>query len=165
MCLSALLLLAVFHFLPMLGNVMAFQDYSPYAGKGFAAFWKSAWVGLENFRILFDDPAFWRSVKNTLVLTSLGLFFAFPIPIALALILNSWKSYWVKAMTQSVLYLPHFRSWVVVVTLFSRILGDVGLLTTWLEARGFSPPHVMTTGASFPSWPRARASGRKPAGA
>ena len=84
MVLPVVVLLGVFHYLPTLGNVIAFQDYSPYAGiRG------SDFIGLANFSRMFAEPAFWKAVANTLSITAVQLVFFFPIPIALALLLNS----------------------------------------------------------------------------
>jgi ABC-type polysaccharide transport system permease subunit len=86
----AALVLAVFHYLPVLGNVVAFQDYNPYLGdSGFAALIASPWIGLSNFRDLFADPAFWDALWNTLAITAFQLVFFFPLPIALAILLDS----------------------------------------------------------------------------
>lgn len=150
MCLPTLVFLSIFHYFPMLGNIMAFEDYSPFSAPGFQSFIWSDWVGLENFRILFDDPAFWRSVLNTLVLTGLNLLLYFPVPIILAIALNSINSYWVKSITQSIFYLPHFLSWVVVVTLFTRLFSPVGLVTGFLERRGIDAPHIIGNPDIFP---------------
>jgi putative aldouronate transport system permease protein len=113
MALPAVILLAVFAYLPMLGNVVAFQDYSPYIGIP-----DSPWVGMENFTRVLADPDFWLAVKNTLVITAFQLVFFFPIPIALAMLLNSLVNPRLRSAIQAVVYLPHFFSWVLVVSVF-----------------------------------------------
>ncbi|GGS89468.1 ABC transporter permease [Nonomuraea spiralis] len=135
-----LLLLAVpgmtivilFHYVPLLGNVVAFQDYQPYIG-----IFEAPWVGLRNFEGIFTfDPAFVNALVNTLVISFLQVVFVFPVPIALALLLNSLLSERIKRVVQSVLYLPHFMSWVIVVAIFQHMLGNGGLLNAWLRSKG-----------------------------
>jgi putative aldouronate transport system permease protein len=127
--LPGIVLLLVFHYLPWLGNVIAFEDYQPYLG-----FVDSPWVGLQNFRILVDgDPVFLRALTNTLAITLLQVLVVFPAPIALALLLDSLWSERLKRFVQSVLYLPHFLSWVIVVAIFQQVLQSTGLLNTFLR--------------------------------
>lgn len=124
--------LLLFHYAPLLGNVIAFMDYQPFLGIG-----QSPWAGLSNFSIIVNgDPAFLNALSNTLVITLLQLVFFFPAPIALALLLNSLISDRVKRVVQSVLYLPHFLSWVIVVAIFQQMLGDTGLLNNLLRDHG-----------------------------
>ncbi|WP_189080858.1 ABC transporter permease, partial [Mangrovihabitans endophyticus] len=144
------LLLGVFHYLPVLGNVVAFQDYNPYLGDSpLQAFANSTWIGLENFRILFDDPAFWDAVWNTLSITAFQLVFFFPLPILLAVLLNSVLSTRLRGFVQTVVYLPHFFSWVLVVTFFVQMLGGAGLLSQELRDAGISPPQIMSNPHTF----------------
>ncbi|MFE9252727.1 ABC transporter permease [Streptomyces sp. NPDC007088] len=125
-----LVVLLLFHYLPLLGNVMAFQDYQPYVGIT-----HSPWVGLDNFDVLFNgDDQFLRALVNTLQLTVIQVVFVFPAPILLALALNSLVGERVKRWVQNVLYLPHFLSWVVVVALFQQMLGNAGMLNLFLQA-------------------------------
>lgn len=144
------LLLLVFHYLPVLGNVVAFQDYNPYLGdSALQAFLKSTWIGLGNFEVLFADPAFWDAVWNTLTITGFQLIFFFPLPIVLALILNSILSSRLRGFVQTVVYLPHFFSWVLVVTFFVQMLGGAGLLSQELREAGISPPGIMSDPDTF----------------
>lgn len=130
--LPGMLLILAFHYYPLLGNVIAFQGYQPYLGiQG------SPWVGFANFSILFNgDPAFLNAVKNTLILTLLQSVIVFPAPIVLAIVLNSLLSNRLRQFVQSVLYLPHFLSWVIVVAIFQQMLGGSGLLNTFLRSQG-----------------------------
>jgi putative aldouronate transport system permease protein len=123
-------LIIAFHYVPLLGNVIAFKDYQPFLGIG-----GSDWSGWANFSVIFNgDPAFLRALKNTLILTSLQSVFVFPAPILLALLLNSLFSERIKRIAQSILYLPHFMSWVIVVALFQQMLGGSGLLNNYLRS-------------------------------
>jgi putative aldouronate transport system permease protein len=130
---------AVFHYLPMLGNVVAFQDYSPFLG-----FRGSPWVGLENFAKLFTDPDLGVALRNTLIISFLQIVFAFPAPIALALLLNSLLSEPIKRFLQSVLYLPHFLSWVIVIALWQQIFGGAGFINSLLREQGWSTFNLMS---------------------
>ncbi|GAB3921234.1 ABC transporter permease subunit [Kribbella albertanoniae] len=137
-------LLGVFHYFPTLGNVIAFQDYSPYAGiRG------SEWIGFGNFARLFAEPEFWSALMNTLTITGFQLVFFFPIPIFLALLLNSVLSVRVRTMIQGVAYLPHFFSWVLVVSLFQQMLGGSGLLAQALRTQGHGAFDMMTNPDTF----------------
>lgn len=144
MTLPAIGLLAVFAYLPMLGNVMAFQRYSPYTG-----FFRSAFVGLDNFVRVFSNPIFLNAVTNTLTITLFQLVFFFPIPILLALLLNSVISPRLRVFIQSVVYLPHFFSWVLVVTIFQQIFGGAGLISQTLRNNGYSGFDLMTNPDTF----------------
>jgi putative aldouronate transport system permease protein len=146
----AALLLLVFHYLPTLGNVVAFQDYNPYAGDGpLSAFLASEWIGFGNFNTLFSDPAFWDALWNTLGITAFQLVFFFPLPIAMAILLNSVISGKLRGFIQTVVYLPHFFSWVLVVTFFVQMLGGAGLLSQELRQAGVEPPNIMTNPDTF----------------
>jgi putative aldouronate transport system permease protein len=145
MVLPAALLLFVFHYLPAIGNLVAFQDYNPFLGdSALGAFLESRWVVFDNFLELFEDAAFWEAVRNTLTITSFQLVFFFPLPIALALLLHGIASPRLRGFIQSVVYLPHFFSWVLVITFFVQMLGGAGLLAQELRRHGLEPWDVMT---------------------
>ncbi|SFF92796.1 carbohydrate ABC transporter membrane protein 1, CUT1 family [Actinacidiphila alni] len=117
----------LFHYGAMVGNVIAFKDYVPFDGL-----WASQWVGFSNFQRMFEDPDFWAAVVNTLWIALLQLVFFFPVPIALAMLLHSLTRDSVRRFVQSVAYLPHFLSWVIVVALFQQVLGETGALNSLL---------------------------------
>ncbi|MGP5077411.1 ABC transporter permease [Brachybacterium alimentarium] len=143
--LPGMLVLLVYHYYPLLGNVIAFKNFRPYKGV-----WGSDWVGLENFRVIFEgDSAFVNALMNTLILTLLQAVLVFPAPIVLALLLNSLLSEKVKRVIQSILYLPHFLSWVVVVALFQQLLGGSGLLNTFLRSNGLDAFSIIGNGELF----------------
>lgn len=135
--------LLLFFYIPILGNVIAFQDYQPFIG-----FRDSPFVGFSNFATLVENPDFWVAVKNTLVLSFFQLLLYFPAPLALALLLNSLISSRTKRFIQSVVYLPHFISWVLVVALFQQVLGGAGLLNGFLRDQGLDPVNIMAN----PDW-------------
>jgi putative aldouronate transport system permease protein len=142
--------LLLFHYLPVVGNIVAFQDYNPYLGDdALQALTSSPFVGLDNFRDLFADPAFWDALWNTLSITAFQLVFFFPLPIALAIMLNSILSRRLRGFVQTVVYLPHFFSWVLVVTFFVQMLGGAGLLSQELRDAGINPPEIMSNPDTF----------------
>ena len=115
----------VFKYLPMVGLVLAFKDYSPFIGIR-----DSPWVGLEHFRTMLGDREVLRVTRNTLYISALQIIVVFPIPIILAIMLNEVRNDRYKRLIQSILYLPHFLSWVIligIVTIFLRSEGVVNV--------------------------------------
>ena len=142
---AAAVLLLVFGYTPMLGLVMAFQNYDLYDG-----ILHSPWAGLSNFQQLFTDPGFWHAFTNTIVLFTVQLVLSFPVPIALAIMLDSILSRRLRGFIQSVVTMPHFFSMVMVVTIFNQVLGGSGLLDTFLRGHGVAnPPNLMTSQGFF----------------
>ena len=125
--LPMLLYFFVFHYVPMWGVVIAFQEFRPWEGL-----FNSPWIGFENFRIFFSSIYFERLLGNTLTISGLNILFAFPAPIVLALLLNEVRHTRYKRAIQTISYLPHFISWVVVggliLYVFSEQLGIVNIL-------------------------------------
>ncbi|URN96234.1 MAG: ABC transporter permease subunit [Candidatus Pristimantibacillus lignocellulolyticus] len=122
MILPAILFLLIFSYGPMWGVLMAFQDYNIF--KGFSA---SEWVGFKHFDMFFNSPEFWRIMRNTFVISFLKLLVGFPAPIILALMLNEIGNVAFKKIVQTITYIPHFMSWVVVSGLvFSMLAVDNG---------------------------------------
>lgn len=144
MVLPAAVLVLVFKYVPMLGNIVAWQQYSPYVGIT-----DSPWVGWQHFQRLLTDDAFLNAVTNTLAITVFQLVFYFPIPIAMALLLNSVMTPWIRSTVQSIVYLPHFFSWVLVVTVFQQMLGGAGLVNRILRDIGMEPIDIMTNPDTF----------------
>ncbi|MFE9566357.1 ABC transporter permease [Streptomyces sp. NPDC006487] len=121
----------VFHYGALFGNVIAFKDYVPFVGVV-----DSQWVGFANFQVLFADPAFWRAALNTITLAFLQIVFFFPLPLALAMLLHSLVQGRARTFVQSVVYLPHFISWVIVVALFYQVIGGDGLVNGLFGSQG-----------------------------
>jgi putative aldouronate transport system permease protein len=150
MTLPAVLLVLLFNYVPILGNIVAFEDYDPYiSDNGVVAMLHSPWVGFDNFQRIFQDTAFWHAVQNTLLLFFLQLVLYFPIPVLLALLINSVVRPRVRAVAQAVLYLPHFFSWVLVIAVFQQLFGGAGLLSTLMRDHGFDGLSVMTDPDTF----------------
>ncbi|MFD8228231.1 ABC transporter permease [Streptomyces massasporeus] len=150
MTLPAVTLVLVFNYIPILGNVVAFQEYDPYVSdNGFVAMLESPWVGVEQFERIFADSAFWDAVRNTLVLFGLQLVLFFPVPIVLALLINSVLRPRIRAVSQAILYLPHFFSWVLVITVFQQIFGGAGIIAQTLRRHGHEGFDLMTDPGIF----------------
>ena len=109
----------------------------------------SPWVGLDNFQRIFADSAFWDALQNTLVLFILQLVLYFPIPIMLALLINSVVRPQVRAVRRPILYLPHFFSWVLVIAVFQQMFGGAGLLSQLLREHGYNGLDIMTNPDTF----------------
>ena len=114
----------IFCYKPMIGVIIAFQKYNMFKGM-----WGSKWVGLENFRFTMGMADFSFALRNTLWLNFLGLLTGFPVPIVLAIMLNEMKASGLKRISQTLLYLPHFLSWIIiggmVLQIFSPTTGII----------------------------------------
>lgn len=119
--LPGLLYFLVFKYVPMWGVMLAFQNYQPFTG-----FLKSEWVGFEHFRLFFNNPEFVMLLRNTLLLSFYNLIFFFPAPIILALLLNEVRLSFFKRTIQTMIYVPHFISMVIVASLTYVFLTTEG---------------------------------------
>jgi len=144
MTVPTVLLLLVFNYLPLFGLATAFQEYDPLIGV-----WHSSWAGFDQFTQLFGDQLFWASMKNTLYLSFVQLVLFFPVPIALALLLNSVLSERIRNFIQSVAYLPHFFSWVLAITIFQQMLGGAGVLNQFLRRHDIGTWDIMSNPDTF----------------
>jgi putative aldouronate transport system permease protein len=123
MLLPVLLYYVVFHYAPMYGAIIAFKDFSPRLGV-----WGSDWVGLEHFQDFFTGPYFWRTMKNTLLISTFSLVFGFPAPIVLALLLNELKHALFKRTVQTITYMPHFISLIVICGIIKDFSSSEGVI-------------------------------------
>ena len=144
MTLPAVVLLLVFNYAPLFGLVTAFQYYDPLVGV-----WHSSWAGLDQFRMLFQDPLFWGALRNTLFLSLVQLVLFFPIPVVLALLLNTVMNERLRNFVQSVVYLPHFFSWVLTITIFQQMIGGAGILNQFLRQHSIGTWDFMTNPHTF----------------
>lgn len=137
MLLLPVIFLFIFSYLPIFGLVMVFQDYQP--GLGFI---KSSWVGLDNFKIIFQMPDFLPALRNTLVIALGKIILNAVIPIIFALMLNEVRIKFLKSSVQTVTYLPYFLSWIVIAGVLTELLttgntaNDGGLLNSFLMNLG-----------------------------
>ena len=130
--LPGILYFIIFKFAPMGMLGIIFQDYNPYVGMA-----GSRWVGLKHFKDLIQDDYFYLMLRNTLCINFLNLLFHFPVPILLALLLNEIKNDRFKRLNQTLLYLPHFLSWVIVASMTFFLLSvDVGVINKALSSMG-----------------------------
>lgn len=135
MALPGLIYLLVFKYAPMFGLVIAFKDYDPYSGV--AGIFSAPWVGLANFKKFFDSYYFERIMSNTLIISFMKLLFGFPAPIIFALIINEVRGERFKKVVQTISYIPHFISWVIVAALLQSLLTtDNGLVNVILNSFG-----------------------------
>ena len=130
--------LILFAYLPMVGLVMAFQQYDPVSG-----FFGSPWVGLYNFQRLFSTPTFGRAFRNTLIISTLKLIVCFPMPILVSLLINELRRARVKKTIQTVVYIPNFVSWVIAAGLWYSLLGNSGVVNSLLMGLGITQEPVM----------------------
>lgn len=128
----------IFNYLPMFGIVMAFQDF-----KAVKGFFGSPWVGLENFIEFFTNPEFFRILRNTLVISLLGLFFGFPLSILFALSLKEIIFTRFKRVVQTISYLPYFVSAVVIAGLIIEFVSSNGVITNLFVALGFDRQNLL----------------------
>lgn len=139
MFLPCLLYYLIFKYLPMFGIVISFKDYNLYKG-----IWASDWVGLKYYKMFFNSPDFWILLRNTFLLGINKLIFGFPAPIVLALLLNEVKHMVFKRFVQTVSYLPHFISNVVVAGMVVMFLSpSQGFVNQLIHSMGFEPIHFM----------------------
>ncbi len=123
-----ILFFAIFKYVPMYGLKIAFQDYNQYDPS------KSTWVGFQQFIDLFSKQSFIPVLRNTIVISLLKLILGFPIPVILALMMNEMKSLKFKKISQTLLYLPHFISWVILSGIIMTLLDpDNGTITNFLQ--------------------------------
>ncbi|WP_409341504.1 ABC transporter permease [Paenibacillus sp. MBLB4367] len=115
----------IFRYAPMGGLIIAFKDYNLFDGV-----LHSKWVGFDNFYKLFHSPNSLKIIRNTLILSALQIFVGFPFPIALAILLNEARKMWFKKTVQTLVYLPHFYSWIIVGGIVVSIFGIEG---SWLN--------------------------------
>jgi putative aldouronate transport system permease protein len=142
--LPGVLFFVLFRYIPLLGNIIAFEDYLPFLG-----FQDSPFVGFANFQSMVSDGAFWQAVSNTVIIALMQLIFYFPAPICVALLLHGVISTRVRRVIQSVVYLPHFISWVIVVALWQQVLGGSGIFVHTLRDVGLPAVNLMTEPGFF----------------
>ncbi len=136
--LPVMLFFVIWHYVPMWGARIAFQDIK-YIGA-------NEWVGLKHFRILFSSPVFFRVFMNTLVISAMKILLLFPLPIILAFLFNEVRSAGYRRMLQSVIYIPHFLSWVVIAGIFISLLATpAGVVNKIIIFFGGEPVPFMTS--------------------
>ena len=136
--LPVVIYLLVFCYKPMYGIVIAFQKFRPTLGIA-----NSPWVGLKHFKSFFTDPYFGRILRNTFTISFLSLIFGFPAPILFALLLNEVKVKWFKKTVQTITYMPHFISLVVICGLVTTFCQSNGLFNDIIALFGGEREHLL----------------------
>lgn len=134
----------IFAYMPMGGLQLAFKKYMPRQGV-----WGSPWIGLTNFKNVFIDPAFMRSIWRTLSINIFRLLFVFPIPIILALLLNEMRGIRYKRVLQTVMTFPNFLSWVIVSSILTNVLASDGLVNSVLRVLGLGTVNFLGSESLF----------------
>jgi putative aldouronate transport system permease protein len=134
----------IFHYIPMYGAIIAFKDFRPAVG-----IWNSPWVGLKHFTRFFSGAFFFRLIKNTLTISITSLVFGFPAPIILALLLNEIKSRKGSRLVQTITYMPHFISLVVICGMIREFTTDTGLVSVVLSYFGVKPVTMLNNANLF----------------
>ncbi|OMF04941.1 protein lplB [Paenibacillus sp. FSL H7-0331] len=145
MLLPGILYFILFKYLPMWGVLIAFQNYQPFRG-----FLYSDWVGTRHFIRFFSEPAFWMLFRNTVMLALYNLIFFFPLPIVIALMLNEIRKEVFKRFVQTMVYIPHFFSWVVVVgVVYILFTVEGGVINELIVRAGGEPINFLISGEWF----------------
>ncbi|MDO5423011.1 MAG: ABC transporter permease subunit [Eubacteriales bacterium] len=145
MMLPGVLILLIYTVIPFLGNVIAFQDFKPIMG-----FTKSKWVGLENFIYMFKLPDTFKIFRNTLVIAVGKMVFNLVMSVFFAILLNEVTQKHAKKLVQTVCFLPHFLSWVVLAMVFRNLLDGSGIINSALMSLGIIKEPIVFLGSN--SW-------------
>ena len=137
-----LIFFLIWHYVPIWQAKMAFEQVRIIP--------PNIWIGLKNFQLLFASPVFYQAVLNTLIISGMKILFVFPVPIAVALLLNEVRSGGLRKWIQSAIYLPHFLSWVVIAGVFVALLSPSdGSVSQIAQSLGFQPVNYLTNTGSI----------------
>ena len=139
-----IIVVLIFNYIPLYGLVLAFQKFNPALG------FQSPWVGLDNFRYLFTQPAFVRSIWNTLYIAIFKIIGGIIVPVTFALLLNEVQHLRIKRFFQTIVYMPHFLSWVILAGVLMDLLSMDGILNMSLGLFGLAPVSFLGDEAIFP---------------
>ncbi len=142
--------LFVYRFLPLFGLSIAFKNFKLFSGPTvISALINSDWVGLDNFRRIFGSADFSHVFGNTVTISLLKFFLLFPLPIIIAIMLNELRLRWYKRSVQTLIYMPHFLSWVIIYGIFLSLLGSDGMVNRWITNLGYERVNFFTDGKVF----------------
>lgn len=144
MIIPTIILILIFSYLPMGGNILAFKEYSVRKG-----IWHSDWVGMKYFIRLWSMPQFWNVFRNQIEISLCKMAIGFPAPIILALLLNEVKNSKVKRLYQTAYTFPHFLSWIVVSGVIIGFLADQGIINQALRLLGLEKNRILSDGGQF----------------
>ena len=134
----------IFHYIPMAGTIIAFQDYVPIKG-----FLRSSFVGFKHFIDFFNGPYAWRVIRNTLLLNVYDIVFGFPLPILFALLINELRGKAFKKTVQTISYFPHFISLVVMCGIITDFSRTIGVFNSIAALFGAEPTNLLTVKEYF----------------
>ena len=144
MLVPGIVLTFIFSYIPLYGVIIAFEKYN--VGLGF----QSPWVGLDNFRYLFNQPTFTRTIWNTLFIYIWKLALGIVVPVAIAVLLNEMRSNKLKRFYQTLIYIPNFLSWIIMAGVLMDILSSTGAINTILVKLGFASVDFLGNAKVFP---------------
>lgn len=141
MVIPGIIYFIVFKYIPLLGNVIAFQDYNIFKGL-----FNSSWIGIKNFTMLFQHGDFLRILNNTIIINIYDLLFGFAAPLILALVINDISNSYFRKGVQQIVYLPHFLSWTILggIVITQLLSPSQGLINLLLVKLGIEPVYFMT---------------------
>ena len=142
MVLPVIIYYILFHYKPMYGIIIAFQNYAPRKGV-----FGSEWVGFQHFKDFFGGYYFWRLLRNTLKLSFATLLIGFPVPIILALLINELRSKRFSKAVQTITYMPHFVSMVVLCSMIRQFVGSGGFITGFFNNFGYDGANMLSKGS------------------
>ena len=145
MILLPILFVIIYRYVPMTGIVLAFKTYSARLG-----IWGSPWVGFENFRILFTMPGFLNALRNTVIISIAKIIMGIIVPVIFSLMLNEITATRLKKMIQTIVYLPHFISWIIMAGIIIRMLSQNGIMNQLFNAFGMNPVIFLADRRMFP---------------
>lgn len=140
----AVIMILIFNYFPLYGLIIAFQRYNP--GLGFS----SPWVGLDNFRHLFNQPNFIRTIWNTIFIAFFKIVGGIIVPVTFALLLNEIRNIKAKRTFQTIVYMPHFLSWVILAGVLIDILSREGIVNSTLGIFNVAPINFLGNAKIFP---------------
>jgi putative aldouronate transport system permease protein len=140
MLLIPVIYMLIFRYKPMIGGIIAFKKFNVFAGV-----WNSPWVGLANFREAFGSRDFWNALMNTLILNAGDLILGFPVPIMIAVFLFEIRSLRIRKITQTILYLPNFLSWVIIAGIITQLFSNSGLVNDIIRKTGLSEVNFLSS--------------------
>lgn len=143
--LPSVILTFIFSYMPIYGIIMAFQDFNPGLG-----FFRSPWVGLENFRLIFQQQQFTKTIYNTLFISTFKIALGTFTSVVFALLLNEVDSTFFKRLFQTIVYIPNFISWVIMAGILLNILATDGFINTMLGTFGIRPVQFISNQNIFP---------------
>ena len=143
--LPGVILTFIFSYMPLYGIIMAFQNYNPGLG-----FFRSPWVGLENFKMVFATPQFINSIFNTFYISFFKIVFQIGASVTFALLLNELRATGAKRLFQTIVYIPNFISWVIMAGILLNLLATDGIVNAALSSIGIKPIQFISNRSVFP---------------